>query len=195
MSEQTQNPAVTEEELDVTIVERPDRGLKISVVYREVNEDGELGDVVALETVRFPVRGSLPVPVMTSFLRLETRINNALAADDEEADQALERTMEEAHDRIVSLVAERSPGAFRIREMEAAGEEEGVTRQVRAKPVLELAVDQILVILSWLAGDTSVADAVAKALTAGRTRSPASDDELEADAAAGPEAAAQAPLP
>lgn len=188
MSDETRN-AVTEEELDLTVVERPDRRCWIDLVFREVI-DGELGDVVKSERTRFPIRGSLPVPTMTAFLRLETRINNALAQDDDQADEELEKTLGEAHDRIVGLIAERTPRAFRTVDVEL--EEDGETKTVRAKPALELAVDQILVLLSWLAGDTSVADAVARALTAGRSEAK-TDDELEAAAlAAGPEAPAAA---
>lgn len=192
---ETTKPLVTEEELDVTIVERPDRHLKVSVTWRELLDDDVLGDAVKTEVMRFPVRGSLPVATMTTFLRLETRINEALAAEDEEADRELEKTLEAAHDRIVALVAEKSLHAFRPTDLEIDNGN-GETRTVRAKPLLEMGVDQILVILAWLAGDTSVADAVARALTAGKTGAvEPSADELEADAAAGPEAAASAPLP
>lgn len=181
---------ITEAELDLSIVEVEDRFLKVPIVFRElVTVEGgeELGDWLSSEIVRFPIRGSLPVPMMTTFLRLETRINNALAADDETADRELEHAMDDAHRRIVGLIVEKTPSALRQRTIEHDGAEKPV------KPGIELDVSQILVTLSWLAGDVSVADAVARALTAGR--SPArTEAEILAEAPAA-EGSAEAPAP
>jgi hypothetical protein len=156
--------AVTEREIDLTIVEAAERNITVNVAYRlYLGEGQELGDYVGSEPRRFPIRGSLPVPLMTAFLRLETRINTALARDDEEADRELEATMEDAHARIVGLIVERTPSAFDRIERDRDGE------MVPVRPVIELDVSQILILLAWIAGDTSVADAVTKVLTAGRT--------------------------
>lgn len=154
---------ISEGHLDLTVIETEERTLDVRVVYRAVDEAGEPTDYISAATKTFPIAGSLPVPMMTTFLRLETRINNALAADDEEADRALEQVMDEAHRRIVGLIVERTPTAFREVELEHDGQ------TVRAKPGIELDVSQILVLLSWVAGDVTVADRVARALTAGRS--------------------------
>lgn len=157
------NAAISERHLDLTVVETEDRTLAVRVVFRELEEDGERGDYVSAETKTYPVAGALPVPMMTTFLRLEARINDALAADDDAADRALEQVMDEAHRRVVGLIVERTPNAFREVELELDG------RKVKAKPGVELDVSQILVLLAWVAGDVSVADRVANALTAGRS--------------------------
>lgn len=164
---------ISESHLDLTVVESEDRTLDVRVIYRAVDEDGEAGDYISADTKTYPIAGALPVPMMTTFLRLETRINNALAADDEEADRELEKVMDEAHRRIVGLIVERTPTAFREVELELEG------RTVKAKPGIELDVSQILVLLAWVAGDVSVADRVARALTAGRSGA-ATSEEVEA---------------
>lgn len=162
MSEQ-EIPIATEGELDLTVIAPADRGLRVFVVFRELLAGDVLGETVAQRAERFPVRGALPIPTLTAFLRLETRINNALGADEEDADRELEAAMTDAHDRIIGLIAERNLAAFRPCEIEVE------ERTVRVKPAVELDVSGILVVLAWLAGDVSVADAVARALTAGKT--------------------------
>lgn len=166
-----QPTGISEGHLDLTVVEAEDRTLAVRVIYRELDEEGQPADFVSAETKTFPVAGALPVPMMTTFLRLETRINNALAADDDEADRELEKVMDEAHRRIVGLIVERTPTAFRETELEL-----GERGAVKVKPAIELDVSQILVLLAWIAGDTSVADRVARALTAGRTAAMTSDE-------------------
>lgn len=178
----------TEQELDLTLVAPEDRGIKLYVTLRELKDDGTTGDAVGRVAERFVVRGALPVPTMTAFLRLETRINNALAADEETADRELEQAMQEAHDRIVDLISERRPSALDPREHT----HDERTYQVR--PVLELDTGQILATLSWLAGDVSVADAVARALTSGRSGAVEAPEDGAAADAAGVEAAASAPF-
>lgn len=174
--EEPEAEAITENEIDLTVVSPEDRHLKVNVIYRSIGEDEEANDYLGQEVIRFPIRGSLPVPMMTMFLRLETRINNALGADDKDADRELEEVMDEAHRRIVGLIVEQTPQAFRPREVTIEGE-----TFERAKPGIELDVSQILVLLAWVAGDTSVADAVAKALSAGRSTA-RHEDELEPEA-------------
>lgn len=168
---------VTDREIDLTIIEADERFITVTVAYREFHgEEKELGDYLGTEPRRFPIRGALPVPLMTAFLRLETRINNALQRDDEEADRELEATMEDAHARIVGLIIERSPSVFDLIEP-------GEKYAAAVKPVIELDVSQILILLAWIAGDTSVADAVTKVLTAGRTQSKQTAEEIAATAA------------
>lgn len=170
MSELEREPVVdevlvSEDELDLSIIEGGERGLTVPVVYREILPDGsEEGDFVAREIKRFLVRRQLSTPMMTTFLRLETRINDALSMEDAAADELLAKCLDEAHRRIVGLIIERTPGAFKTVRMKKNDEE-----AVDCRPSIELDVSQILVALSWIAGDTSVADAVAKALTAGET--------------------------
>lgn len=179
-AEQPVPSPISETEIDLTVIEALDRHVTVTVVYRTMNEDGAAIDFVDSQAKRFPIRGSLPVPTMTSFLRMEARINDALAAtpesDKEQAasDRALEAAMEEAHARIVGLIIERTPSAFHVEEREIEGQ------LVKVRPAIELDTSQILVLLGWIAGDISVADAVARGLTAGQ--SPA---RSEADVAAG----------
>lgn len=175
MAEPNENPvAISEGELDLSVIEAEDRFLTVKVVYRTLDADGEAADFVDSTTERFGIRGSLPVPTMTAFLRLEARINEALAADDTESGKLLESTMDEAHRRIVGLIVEKNPRAFRDREIEIDGE------KVKVQPAIELDVSQILVLLAWIAGDTSIADAVTKALTAGRSQKALRADEIAA---------------
>lgn len=165
-------PAVSEEELDLTAVTgSEDRGLTVEVVWREIREDEEEGAIVAKTAERFPIRSSLAIPMMTSLLRLEARINGALASDEEDADRALEKGLTAAHAKIVSLIVDRTPAAFTEGEMEGKA----------VRPSIELDVAQILVTLSWISGDLTVADAVAKALTGGRSASKTAE-QLESEA-------------
>jgi hypothetical protein len=181
---------VTEAELDLTVLDALDRHVTVAVIYRTIDGDGRQGTFVDSANERFPVRGSLPVPTMTAFLRLETRINNALAfvADDDltpekaaelqmQRDRELEATMEEAHDRILGLIVEKTPSAFRLEQREVDDE------TVTVRPSIELDTSQILVLLGWIAGDISVADAIARGLTAGATGA-RSEAEIAAEAGA-----------
>lgn len=191
MTEEQTQSAATEDRLDLTaLTPADDRELRVEVIWREVTEDGP-GQIVERTEQDFPIRSSLSIPTMTSLLRLETSINKALAEDDEEAEVGLEKALARAHAKIVEIITDRSPGAFRAREV---GEQPGEKAAVGS---LELDVSQILMTLAWLAGDTSVADAVARTLSAGR--SPAkTEEELEADRVeAGdddPEAESRTPL-
>jgi hypothetical protein len=167
--EQPHPQAVTEDELDLTAVTGgEDRGLTVEVIWREIREDGEEGPIVAKTAERFPIRSSLAIPMMTSLLRLEARINRALASEEDEADVALEKAMTAAHAKIVSIIIDRTPDAFKPAEMEGK----------RVQPTIELDVSQILVTLGWISGDLTVADAVAKALTSGKSGAK-SEEELE----------------
>lgn len=173
--------AVTDREIDLTIIEAEERCITVTVAYREFRgEEQELGDYLGTEPRRFPIRGALPVPLMTAFLRLETRINTALQRDDDEADRELEATMEDAHTRIVGLIVERSPSVFDVIER-------GEKYAVPVKPVIELDVSQILILLAWIAGDTSVADAVTKVLTAGRSSARQTPEQVAEEATASDE--------
>lgn len=166
--------AVTEDELDLTAVTGgEDRGLKVEVLWREILEDGELGSIVARTTERYPIRSSLAIPMMTSLLRLEARINRALASEKgDDAETGLEAAITAAHAKIVSIITDRTPDAFKVGEMEGKG----------VQPVIELDVSQILVTLGWISGDLTVADAIAKTLTGGRSASKSAED-LEREAA------------
>jgi hypothetical protein len=187
---QEESPAITEAEIDLTVLDVLDRHVTIAVAYRTITEDGAPGIFVDSTKKRFPVRGSLPVPTMTAFLRLETRINNALALDyadeDEQAqrDRELEATMEEAHERILGLIIEKTPSAFRLEQREVEGE------TITVRPSIELDTSQILILLGWIAGDVSVADAIARGLTAGATGA-RTEAEIEGE---GEEAADAAPF-
>lgn len=194
MSEQEPRNPVSLQRLDLTALDpEEDREFVIAVVWREKREKGgdetaSLGPIVKIEVTSFPVRESLPIPTMTSLLRLEAGINESLADTDEEANRAVERGLDRAHAKIVQIITDRSPGAFDEREID------GKT----CVGSLELDTAQILMALAWIAGDTSVADAVAKTLTAGRS-SAQTIEEVAAEAAErgeplGPEGEATGPL-
>lgn len=175
-------PAVSEQELDLTaVVPGEDRFLRMEILWREVTDDEEepLGRVIAKTSERFPVRANLAIPTMTSLLRSEAEINRSLAEEDpDDANAGLEKALGLAHRRIVAVLTDRSPRAFSERQMEG--------QTVRG--VVELDTSQILVTLAWIAGDISVADAVAKALTAGKSESK-TPEQLAAEAEARGESA------
>lgn len=159
-----EEPLVTSQDLDLEILEDEPRNLRVPVNYYRVKDDGELGDFVSQEWLRYPIRSQLPIPTMTSLLRLEARINEAMASDDDaEADGRLQEAITDAYRRIVSIIVERTPRAFRELETELDG------RKVMIRPEIELDTTQILATLAWISGDNSVADAVARTVTAGRS--------------------------
>jgi hypothetical protein len=119
---------------------------------------------------------------MTSLLRLETRINEALAKDDDvSADEELQKALTDAYGRIVSIIIERTPQAFRTLDTELDGE------PARIRPQIELDTTQTLAVLAWISGDVSVADAVAKTVTAGRSKALTQEELVEQAEEAGEE--------
>lgn len=116
-----------------------------------VGDDRDLTLFVEKQPRVFPVPDDLDVLTMARLLKLETDMNNVDETTDDFADRYVE-TLEKANDEIANIVLIRTPDA----------------------PALDpLGVKAIAGVLAWIAGDLSVADAVAKAITAGR--SPAKD--------------------
>lgn len=179
MGEQDYTPAATEDFLDLTVAQSPDRKTALEVYYREILASGELGDVVKVERVIFAVRGNLPIPMMTSLLRTEESINAALADVESQDEEHLSAAMRNAHDRIIGILFERNPAALRPRDVEV--EDRGT---VRVKPSIELDPAQVLLFLSWVSGDLSIADLMARVLTAGRSGAIDADDSAAEDTAA-----------
>jgi hypothetical protein len=133
-------PLVTDDELDLSLLVRSDRYL--TVEYREDDK---------IKQRRLPVRGDADVDSYVRWVVLERRINEALdmpmttLEEEEAAGDVVKKALEDALDEVHGLLRERTPDAPR--------------------PLMT--VRQILLTLKWLAGDASVADAVAKAITAG----------------------------
>jgi hypothetical protein len=92
---------------------------------------------------RYPVRRELSVPMMRRLLTIEAELNEGLA--DDNGDERVQHATLQGYDEIMALIREKTPDA----------------------EDLDLDTRQVLVMLSWLAGDNSVADAIARALTAG----------------------------
>lgn len=165
------DPIVTDGELDLDLIAPPDRWLSFSFVVRA--EDGDL--IVGREKLRVAVPGSLSVPQMAKFLRLESRTHEALA-DGLNGDEILEATVVAAALEIADVIAELNPGLFAPFDLDTSD------GPVRARRRLELTAEQTIVSLAWLAGGGSVADEVAKALTAGAaTAEAAQADDGRAD--------------
>ncbi len=99
------------------------------------------------ERKTFSIRGSMPIPKMIRLLRLETRINLAYAGEpvSEGGDvEELADVFQDIYDEIFNVIRERTPDA----------------------PEFDLDENQALAILGFIAGDDSVAQAVAVAIAA-----------------------------
>lgn len=159
---------VTDGELDLDLIAPPDRWISVSFLARAEDDDR----IVNRERMRVAIPGTLSVPQVAKFLRLETRTHQALA-DEVNGDEALEQTVGQAAREIADVIAELNPTLFDPVDVDTA---DGT---VRARRRLELSAEQTLVTLAWLSGGGSVADEVAKALTAGAAAAsdePADDD-------------------
>lgn len=127
--------------------------------------------------VDFAVRGRLDTDRMIDALQLETQINEALKTDDSEG---LIRALDAGNKYVRELLLE-------LNEPETVPEK------------LHLDEQQTLMLLAWISGDVSVADAIARVITAGVTGA-LSEEELDdaepGDAEAGAvRAGSAAPLP
>jgi hypothetical protein len=121
--------------------------------------DREFALLVGAEARTYRVRRHLDVDRLVEFLDCETAINEALTADDEVAlVKALERACGTVRDVLLELPQDE---------------------EVPAK--LRLGHKEILMALAWLSGDVSVAEAWAKALTAGASGATDSPSERGAD--------------
>ena len=151
-------PLVTEEHLDLSLVAPPNRRLTIPVGITDEN-----GAIIRRENREFKIRGRVDVDRMVAFLQLETRINEALRDDTNAQANALIGALDEANSEIRSFLTELND------DVPAA---------------LHLDEQQTLIVLAWFAGDISVADAIAHALTGGASGAKTAE-ELTAAAAAG----------
>lgn len=107
----------------------------------------------------FPIRGRLPImrdpddpegiPGLVELLRIETRINSSGSGEE------FANVLAEAARAVHKIIAERTP-------------------DVPFSVVANLTEDQVLEVLGWLAGDESVAQAVAEAVAP-----PAAGDDVE----------------
>ena len=118
-----------------------------------VPEERALTLTVGGERRAFPVAGSVSLLQMVAMLRAERRLRQALDTGDDSDE--IEASAEAALDLLTLIVRERTPDA----------------------PALDVDVRQLLLTFRYLAGDDSVADAVAHVLTDGEPAQTA--DELE----------------
>lgn len=176
----TAAPAVTDAELDLDLLQPEVRYLALSFVVREHHGDDRSGDIVARDRQRLAIPGTLSVPQMIRLLRLEAAAHDAIAVEGDDA--PLERAINAAADAIGDIIAELNADLFLPYNLELAGETRRVIRR------LELTPESALITLSWLAGGGSVADEVARALTAGAS------DAVDETAAADGEAEGGAPF-
>lgn len=116
-------------------------------------------------TRTFTIRGRLDVDRMVAYLQLEKQINEALAGDEETTlIEALDAANRVIRDLLLDLNAP-----------EDVPEKLGLDEQ------------QILVLLAWISGDISVADAIAHALTGGISGTKTAEElgaDTDADAGA-----------
>lgn len=153
-----EQPLVTRDELDLSLVSPAGRTLKLPVAIED--EDGR---VVRRETRAFRIRGRLDTDRMIEFLQLETTINEALAATDEASHRELVAALDAGNQSIRNLLCE-------------------LNDDVPLK--LRLDEQQILATLAWISGDISVAEAIARVLTGGESGAQ-TEEELAAAKARG----------
>lgn len=126
-----------------------------------------------MQKMRFPVRGDLSIPEVARLRRVEKTMEDATGDDDT---TRLLDAFEDLHDLIATLVREKTPDA----------------------PELQITYQQAMPLLSWLAGDVSVADKIARTLTDGqtgaRTAEEASAEQTDAPAEVGAAGGSEAPL-
>lgn len=145
-------PLVTDEELDLELLVTADRILRAPVRNEQTGR---------AEYRRFPISSQLSIPSTIRLYKIETALNDALRVDDDdEAADASLSALERAQREIHKLILERTPDA----------------------PEPELDVQQALVLISWLSGSTTVADLIAKTLTAGYASSK-TEEQLAAERA------------
>lgn len=99
-----------------------------------------------MQKMRFPVRGDLSIPEVARLRRIERTMEDTTGEDD--TTQLLD-AFEDLHELISALVREKNPDA----------------------PELKITYQQAMPLLSWLAGDATVADMIARTLTDGQTSS------------------------
>ena len=138
-------PLVTQDVLDLTMVAPPARTLRLYVGRPRESRD-------------FRIRGRVDVDRMIRFLQLETAINDALAADDE---NALIGALDQANREIRDILLD-------LNDADQVPDHLGLDEQ------------QTLITLAWFSGDISVADAIAHALTGGASGAKTAE-ELGAD--------------
>lgn len=162
-------PLVSEEHLNLSLLAPTQRKLTLSV---------KLDGAPRHSDVDYKIRGRLDTDRMVGFLQLETQINEALKSD-------------APTDRLIEAL---DTGNSAIRELLL---ELNAAETVPAK--LHLDEQQTLMTLAWISGDVTVADAIARVITAGVTGA-LSEEELDdadrGDAEAGAaRAGSAAPLP
>jgi hypothetical protein len=141
--------ADTKRHLDLFALTPDDRTVSIAVRVATTDEEGKrvLGPVEQ-RTWRFA--GELSVPTVIRLLRYEQRVNEAIGLPDEaESERACEVILQEAYEEIIGLARALNP--------------------IEPDIELELNGQTLLILLGWLAGDVTVADAVIAAITAGKS--------------------------
>lgn len=162
-------PLVTEEHLNLSMIAPRTRRITLSV---------KLDGATRHRDVDYKIRGRLDTDRMVEFLQLETQINEALKVDSKA--ELLIEALDAGNTAVRELLLELNPA-----------------ETVPAK--LHLDEQQTLMTLAWISGDVTVADAIARVVTAGITGA-LSEEELE-DAEAGDleagaaRAGSAAPLP
>jgi hypothetical protein len=135
--------------LDLYDLAPQDRSVALGVRVAHVGESGKrtLGPMERRE-FRFP--GELPVPTIIRLLAYEERTKAAIAITDTRASElACQTIINEAYDDILNI-------ARGLNEIEPDVE-------------LDINAQQLLILLGWLAGNVTVAQAVIDAITAGKT--------------------------
>jgi hypothetical protein len=118
-------------------------------------DTGEQG----MQKMRFPMRGDLSIPEVARLRRIERTLEDATSQENGEA--ALLDAFEELHAMITTLVLEKTPDA----------------------PELKITYQQAMPLLSWLSGDASFADKIARTLTDGQTGAKTAEEASEGEAA------------
>lgn len=162
-------PLVTEEHLNLSLLAPGARKLTLPV---------KLDGAARHSDVNYRIRGRLDTDRMVEFLQLETQINEALKPDAP----------------TEKLIDALDTGNTSIRELLL---ELNAADTVPAK--LHLDERQTLMTLAWISGDVTVADAIARVITAGVTGALSEEELDDADSgdveAGATRAGSAAPLP
>lgn len=156
-------PLVTADELDLSIVFPKDRILRIPVA-------GPRDDAGGPAVRAYAVRGRLSVDDMGRLLELETKLDDALQI--RRARLLEPGTHDEVTDEERQVIAAVQDANAFIRQILVA-------RNDDVPEDLGMDEEAVMVAMSWLVGDVSVADAVARAITAGASGSKTEEEILD----------------
>jgi hypothetical protein len=135
--------------LDLYDLAPKDRTVTLGLRIATTDEAGKrtLGPLVRRE---FRFRGDFPVPTVIRLLGYEERVKAAIGIQDaEKSEVACQAILVEAYEEILDLARSLNP--------------------IEADIELDVNGQQMLVLLAWLAGNASVAEAVIDAITAGKS--------------------------